>query len=1105
VIILNHVGDFSEFWKKLKQPDLILIKPGPIGSTPSPSTPTVSGTRARDYVVNGVRIHGELVNDVANLGLEIDLSLLVPGEAWVPLGIDSPIIGSAREEDKELELRTAERGQWEVRLHGAGKHRLRLELKLPAHASLDKKHLAMAIPEALSTYFELLVPGPVQEAELADGGSIAMVALEGGKGTRLSAHLSPRSRLTLDWTEEAKAGSPPAPLLAAQVELVIDPNLDAVITRSSWVIRCVRGTARKLEIRLDELDVVTELKLENQIPAAVRERNLLMIPLGESMRPGETRRLSLQTRRTFPSKSQRVYAFSGFPLSNAAEQSGAIGITQSANLWINVATAEGLHRIDPRELPAELRARPGTGIAFQFLDHPYKLALDIESSPAFYHSESNTRIILDAQVAQVDTVLAVQRVHGRLFDIKILVPASLQVLSVGPAEIVESATPEPLGRPTKGSDPSQESVQILRIHLTPRGRDLKAFTLELLGQQRIGLEGEVSLGLFATRDGVSTASTVNLLADRDVTFEAQEAAHRDGSGAGVFHRQSQSESPAASPDSAQGERLPIAVFQSNQNPTLLRGRLSRHRLSVNNDINIIAHIDRHSIDVRQDTMLGIEHGPVGSLTVRVPLLRTETWQVQGKVTIRREELDQEANDSRRFRLVFSPPIVESSLLTFRFQVPLDMALAGGEPVKKTIPWIEVEESAPASIAVELAADPGIKTTVDDAAWISSADDERASVENGRRQQYRSIRPAATNSRFTFLAGLMEQVSLPSLVVPRALLRTVLGVDNESRTHAWYWLESHPATVSFKLPEHAQWISVRIDGRSALEVEHDPSSGFYKVSLPAESQSKPVLVEVEYQLSRTWTDQACEPPRLPPEAVVSQTLWEVQIPWRQALIGVPRGWEDENDWHWDFYFWKRRPLRPFSKLTEWVAGSPSLTSGLDASPGEDQISSHSYLFGRSGQPIPMSPWLANRAGIIAVCSGGVLVLGYLSMFYRSRYRTIWVVTAGLCLVGSAVMHPSVWLLVIQSALSGVILTLLGLLIHGLIERTGPRDDLALERQSPGMMHATSGDSRTDTGGVGSDESTAVRARVSSTVDYAPQPSVLQPEQEQVEISQMGGSV
>ncbi len=147
VIILNRATDFGEFWNRLKQPDLILIKPAAPSSSPVQSTGAATGARPRDYVVNALRIHGRVEDDQAILDLEIELSLLAAGETWVPLGIDSPIIGSAREGEKELELRTAERGQWEVRLEGAGRHRLRFELKVPVNLSLDRKHLSMAIPE----------------------------------------------------------------------------------------------------------------------------------------------------------------------------------------------------------------------------------------------------------------------------------------------------------------------------------------------------------------------------------------------------------------------------------------------------------------------------------------------------------------------------------------------------------------------------------------------------------------------------------------------------------------------------------------------------------------------------------------------------------------------------------------------------------------------------------------------------------------------------------------------------------------------------------------------------------------------------------------------
>ncbi len=233
---------------------------------------------------------------------------------------------------------------------------MRLALKVPVSSSLGRTRLALAIPEAASTSLELEIPHPVQDVEVGPAGTLSRTAIAGGKGTRITAHLSPRSRLIVDWTDEAGSGAPAPPLLATQVEISIDADLEAVTTRSSWVVRCVRGIARKLEIRIDEQDVVQTLKLDDQFLVAGIEHDLLSIPLGEAMRPGMTHHLVMETRRAFPIAAPRTYAFSGFPLGNAAEQSGAIGITQAANLWVQVKAAQGLHRIDPRELPTELRA-----------------------------------------------------------------------------------------------------------------------------------------------------------------------------------------------------------------------------------------------------------------------------------------------------------------------------------------------------------------------------------------------------------------------------------------------------------------------------------------------------------------------------------------------------------------------------------------------------------------------------------------------------------------------------------------------------------------------------------------------------------------------------
>ena len=72
----------------------------------------------------------------------------------------------------------------------------------------------------------------------------------------------------------------------------------------------------------------------------------------------------METRRTLAAGSAGTYSFAGFPLVHAKEQSGAIGITQSANLWVSVTAAHGLRRIDPRELPPKLTPAPAQASPF---------------------------------------------------------------------------------------------------------------------------------------------------------------------------------------------------------------------------------------------------------------------------------------------------------------------------------------------------------------------------------------------------------------------------------------------------------------------------------------------------------------------------------------------------------------------------------------------------------------------------------------------------------------------------------------------------------------------------------------------------------------------
>ena len=76
------------------------------------------------------------------------------------------------------------------------------------------------------------------------------------------------------------------------------------------------------------------------------------------MRPGQSKQVVLKTRRSFKNSAAQRASFAGFPVSDAKEQTGFIGIIQSPNLWVDPIQVRGARRIDPRELPTDLRAPP---------------------------------------------------------------------------------------------------------------------------------------------------------------------------------------------------------------------------------------------------------------------------------------------------------------------------------------------------------------------------------------------------------------------------------------------------------------------------------------------------------------------------------------------------------------------------------------------------------------------------------------------------------------------------------------------------------------------------------------------------------------------------
>ena len=506
--------------------------------------------------------------------------------------------------------------------------------------------------------------------------------------------------------------------------------------------------------------------------------------------------------------------------------------------------------------------------------------------------------------------------------------------------------------------------------------------------------------------------------------------------------------------------------------------------SVAQQTVLSAEISRRLVDVVQETTFIVRHGSLGSLEIRVPTAAADRWEVPAREVVDREELARDPDGSRRYRLILDRPVLDKATLRFHFRLPIAPHLAAAEYRDLAIPWISFEGAVAEPARLEVSTAPGVLFEANDSAWVRTPDDGQPN-RSGESADLAFIESMGGRGRpFTFKALALEPVELPPLVVPRLLIRSVEGFDGAIRSRARYWVETHGPTFPFAIPDGARLLAARVDDRVTDQVDFDSTRPGYRLRFPSDVGSRPVLVELEYLIRRNAGGSSWQPPQLLDDGIVLDTLWEVQLPWDRAIVGVPRGWSDENEWYWTGRIWKRRTWKDGAALDQWLGGTGA-ASTIDELREASLDDSHHLLFSQAGPPTVLGIWVLSRTWIVVASSGVTLILGFFAMFSRIRFRTAWAVVAGLAILAAAFLHPSVTLMVLQSTFIGAALTLLGLLIQRLLDRKKPP---AIPAREPGPSGSQIvGDSSLDRQAtVGSDDSTAIRVRVPSTMDYVPTP-------------------
>jgi len=1105
-VILNNPTDLTGILKGMP-PGSMIVKADP-SREPAESKRLNPSGGPLSHVVRSVKISGQIVDERAELDIELEINLREDRPVWVPIRLDGKVLFAVREGGRDLFRRCLNEKQWEVQLEHKGLHRIHVELKVVLKSILDRNVLELDIPNAATTSIELDVPQRVVDASAGLYEPVGQISLGASKGYRLTAHLPPRSKLELSWRKDSGADSERQALLSVQGEIAVDAELESLKTRSTWLVRCVRGSARILEVTLDNQDEVLEVLLDDQVIRYETERvgraTLLKIPLAEPILPGGTRRIVFSTRRAIPASESAAVSFRGFAFSRAKDQSGAIALFPGVNLWANFQLGHGVLQINASEMPADLRARPGTPLAFQFLDQPFEIKLSIESSPPLANAETRTVLRLGPDVVNQETWVDLQLIRGRLFDIQIAIPDGLQLTACGPAALIEPAN-QSNNASLERSVGEANATKILKIRLTPQAMDQKKITIKLEGYQRYKPAEITRIGLLQPRNMIEISSRFAIVASRDLSVEAGEEI--TSSESDVEHRFTTEESPTDWPwPGTSAETKPSRFLTSQGLPRVLPLRITRNPRTMTQDVSISVRLTRGGALVQQQTDCEVRHGAARTVEVVVPAGIGEDWEAFAPDGMKREEIERFKDGERRFRLILPNSAAERFTLRFRYPIVFGSELDAKTRVQATVPWIEVGSAAVRGVQVEFSCDAGVHVVSKSPGWSSLNPDRTADASRGTTKIssiYRLDQPNASNTPFHLTAWASEQARLPRTLSPRMVIRTTYGFDRLLHSSAWILIEKHANPLAFELPIASRLIKVVLDGRvlAPEEIESDDSHRICKIEVANGRESRPNLLEIEYDSAGDSAGGEWQAPRLLDDAIVLETFWQIVLPWNMALVGAPAGWSDDNQWFWDSWSWRRRPARGVAGLLGRLGVNASgVASRVDESQ-ENGVDSHGYLFSRTGEIGPMRVWVIARPLLIGACSGLTLLVGFaLMLLPKSKARILLGLLAFLGLMAAAFVHPSSLILAVQSSIIGIVLSLMGFAIQHLIEVRHPmhklerdpgRTPIPFAAGSSMTRQPESGTSGVDQVNVGSDESTAIRVRVASTAEYRAKESVPEP--------------
>ncbi|OQB82844.1 MAG: hypothetical protein BWX88_03700 [Planctomycetes bacterium ADurb.Bin126] len=888
-------SEFERLWKAAQG------QPAAVEAAPTP------------YLISTARFSGQVDGELATIQLELTVDILSDNWVQVPLGLvsslsdalkkkkapDDPsgevaIISAAFTEPADVKLQPLLRvvdGQYLLITRGKGRRVLKIEFVSQLVSRPGLNVLSFRIPSAAISTLDLLIPEENMKVDVTPmlAATTNQLTVADRKATRLQAFLGSADAVQLSWKPKTQA--------AAELEaVVIAEQLQQIVVSEALISHDVRFTydIRRRGVESFTLQLPGGFRVTSvdgadisrwDIDSPSEDLNKPQVLTVKLFSPAKDRyELTVKTER-FLKEPQVQIPLAPVLTRQVLRRTGLVAISHTSRRSVEVKGVKNLARVDTGRLPEALHDAPGV-TAYRFITADYGATLDIGTVLP--------RVTLDQQWALAvdsDRLDLLGRLHytierAGLFELKMRLPEPWQVMSAGPAGVVDDFQ-------VAGTGEERTLTVLLRREVTGP-LDLSV----ALRASRPAADAEVDFVLPLADPAnlqLYSGQLVLLLAPR---LRAEIASLRQLASLPLGRAQDVGMIPAMA-----------FSFQSidRAKPAGASFKIALKPAQVSAVVHRMVNIQSGSVDHEAVVQYQVDYAPVDTFYLQVPLALAEAGvEIEGADIKEKPRLDAPPPDAQ-----VAPSTVAPATQ------PAASAPAGAEDDPSKFAYYKIVLQSPRMGRYDLVvrarlpfqpADVGSKIAIDvpvepllacgklsnQSAYIAVAKADTLVILKPKMQGLEPAspqdlplaahRPAASLcfrcSRPPYSLQLpvlaQKEASVFPTIAAAAVVEQVLTRDGTLKTHASYLLRTRRGErLPLQLPEGAQIYSLLLNGTDApVEPGSEPNLRIVRLP-PSAGAVATIVLEVSYEVKKV-SPLSLPAPKLLGNVPVQQTLWRVWL-------------------------------------------------------------------------------------------------------------------------------------------------------------------------------------------------------------------------------------